>query len=174
MWWLVTQVQPPQRAAVHLAVAKAVHAVFLCYLRAAGAAEDGHASKAAVRSAALCGRMLIYFLASCSARLSDFSASHRILAWGLTCSNVKRSNDLESMHLLEHTLKSSAVIRVRPPQERLRLYEKKVRKLESERWLAHNSAQTQINVAAANRFISAAIPDLTATQRAALKTVRLL
>ena len=75
--------------------------------------------------------------------------------------------------LLEHTLKSSAVIRVRPPQERLRLYEMKVRKLESEQWLAHNSAQTQINVAAANRFISAAIPDLTATQRAALKTVRL-
>ena len=54
----------------------------------------------------------------------------------------------------------------------MRLYDKKVRKLESERWLAHNSAQTQINVAAANRFISAAIPDLTPTQRAALKAVR--
>ncbi|KAK9839828.1 hypothetical protein WJX81_004667 [Elliptochloris bilobata] len=53
--------------------------------------------------------------------------------------------------------------------ERVRLYEKKVRKLESEAWLAQNSAQTQVNVAAANRFISAAIPDLTLAQRAALK-----
>ena len=57
-------------------------------------------------------------------------------------------------------------------QERVRLYEKKVRKLESERWLAQNSAQRQINMAAANRFIRAAIPDLTTTQRAALKAVR--
>ena len=55
VWRLVTQVQPPQRAAVHLALAKAVHAVFLCYLRAAGAAEDSHASKAAVRSPMLRG-----------------------------------------------------------------------------------------------------------------------
>ena len=54
----------------------------------------------------------------------------------------------------------------------MRLYEKKVKKLESERWLAHNSAQTQINVAAANRFISAATPDLKPAQRAALKAVR--
>ena len=50
---LVIQVLPQQRAAVHLALAKAMHAVFLCYLRAAGAAENSHASKAAVRSAAL-------------------------------------------------------------------------------------------------------------------------
>ena len=44
----VTQLEPLQRAAVHLALAQAVHAVFICYLRAAGAAEDSHASKAAV------------------------------------------------------------------------------------------------------------------------------
>ncbi len=58
------------------------------------------------------------------------------------------------------------------PQERIRLYEQKVQKLESEKWLHENSAQTQVNVAAANRFISAAIPDLTPVQRQALKAVR--
>jgi len=47
-----------------------------------------------------------------------------------------------------------------------------VQKLESEKWLHENSAQTQVNVAAANRFISAAIPDLTPVQRQGLKAVR--
>ncbi len=45
-------------------------------------------------------------------------------------------------------------------------------KLESEKWLKEKSAQTQINVTAANRFISAAIPDLTPAQRLALKAVQ--
>lgn len=57
-------------------------------------------------------------------------------------------------------------------QERIQLYQRKVQKLESEKWLQENSAQTQVNVAAANRFISAAIPDLTPAQRGVLKAVR--
>ena len=107
VWRLVTQVQPPQRAAVHLALAKAVHSVFLCYLRAAGAAEDSHASKAAVRSPMLRGHTWYgyNFVASHSARLSGSSMCHKMIAWGLTCSRLKQAmTKEESKRMLEQIL----------------------------------------------------------------------
>jgi hypothetical protein len=56
-------------------------------------------------------------------------------------------------------------------QERLRLYDKKLQKAESEQWLKEHRPSLSVSVAAANRFISAAIPDLTPEQRKALRKV---
>ena len=57
-------------------------------------------------------------------------------------------------------------------QDRLKAYGKKVRKLESAEYLALHKPATEINIAAANRFINHAIPDLSKEQKAALKQVR--
>ena len=54
-------------------------------------------------------------------------------------------------------------------QERLRLYDRKLQKAESEKWLKEHQPSLSVSVAAANRFISAAIPDLTPEQRKALR-----
>jgi len=51
------------------------------------------------------------------------------------------------------------------------VYAKKVRKLESAEYLAVNKPALELNIGAANRFISHAIPDLNADQKAALKQV---
>ena len=56
-------------------------------------------------------------------------------------------------------------------QERLKVYGKKVRKLESAEYLAVNKPALELNVGAANRFISHAIPDLSREQKVALKEV---
>jgi len=52
------------------------------------------------------------------------------------------------------------------------VYGKKVRKLESAEYLALNKPALELNIGAANRFISHAIPDLSKDQKAALKEVR--
>ena len=52
------------------------------------------------------------------------------------------------------------------------MYGKKVRKLESAEYLAVNKPALELNVGAANRFISHAIPDLSREQKVALKEVR--
>lgn len=54
-------------------------------------------------------------------------------------------------------------------KERWRLYDKKLRRLINECELKTSSRTTTINLAAANRFIEHAIPDLSAEQRTALK-----
>ena len=54
-------------------------------------------------------------------------------------------------------------------QERLKLYSKKLRKEESEKWLKEHKPSLTVDVAAANRFISTAIPDLTPAQRETLR-----
>ena len=54
-------------------------------------------------------------------------------------------------------------------QDRLKAYGKKVRKLESAEYLATHKPATEVNIAAANRFINHAIPDLSQDQKAALK-----
>lgn len=56
-------------------------------------------------------------------------------------------------------------------QERLRLYDRKLQKAESEKWFKEHKPSLSVSVAAANRFISAAIPDLTPEQRKALRKV---
>ena len=56
-------------------------------------------------------------------------------------------------------------------QARLQLYEAKVQQAATAAWLAANKPKTQMNVGAANRFISHALPDLSQEQRAALKQV---
>lgn len=56
-------------------------------------------------------------------------------------------------------------------QERLRLYKKKIHKVESQKWFKEHKRSLEVNVSAANRFISNAIPELTAEQRSALKKV---
>ena len=58
-------------------------------------------------------------------------------------------------------------------QARLKLYEVKVQGAAEAAWLAQHRPSTQVNVNAANRFISHALPDLSQEQRAALKQVRL-
>lgn len=55
--------------------------------------------------------------------------------------------------------------------ERLKVYGKKVRKLESAEYLATHKPALELNIGAANRFISHAIPDLSADQKTALKEV---
>ncbi len=45
-------------------------------------------------------------------------------------------------------------------------------KLESEKWLQEHRPSLSVDVASANRFISAAIPELTAEQKHALRLVR--
>ena len=57
-------------------------------------------------------------------------------------------------------------------QDRIRLYTKKVKKLEQEQTLATSRRSTAINIGAANRFISAAVTDLSAQQKAALQQVQ--
>lgn len=53
----------------------------------------------------------------------------------------------------------------------MKFYAKKVRKLESEEYLSTHKPSMEVNVAAANRFITHAIPDLNKEQKAALRKV---
>jgi len=57
-------------------------------------------------------------------------------------------------------------------QDRIRLYQKKVQKLEHDQTLATSRRSTAIDIGAANRFISAAVTDLSAQQKAALQQVQ--
>ena len=57
------------------------------------------------------------------------------------------------------------------PQARIRLYHKKVQKLENDQKLATSRRTTAIDIGAANRFITAAVTDLSAQQKAALQQV---
>ena len=59
-------------------------------------------------------------------------------------------------------------------QDRTKLYDEKVQKAATAVWLAKHRPSTLINVGAANRFISHALPELTPAQKAALKQVQLL
>ena len=63
-----------------------------------------------------------------------------------------------------HTLSATVVV-----QERLKFYGRKVRKLESATFLAKHQPSLDLDVAAANRFITHAIPDLRRDQKRALK-----
>lgn len=55
-------------------------------------------------------------------------------------------------------------------QERLKQYTKKVRKVAAEKELRETKRSMEVNVSAVNRFISAAVPNLTREQKAALAT----
>lgn len=57
-------------------------------------------------------------------------------------------------------------------QERLKHYDKKVKKLESADYLAKNRRSLTLNIGAANRFIDNAVPSLTKEQKEALRQVR--
>ena len=57
-------------------------------------------------------------------------------------------------------------------QDRLETYKMKVTKVESEKWLQEHRPSLSVDVASANRFISAAIPELTPEQKHALRVVR--
>ena len=59
-----------------------------------------------------------------------------------------------------------------PLQARLVTYKEKVTKVESEKWLQEHRPTLSVDVAGANRFISAAIPELTSKQKHALRMVR--
>ena len=63
-----------------------------------------------------------------------------------------------------HTLNAGVAM-----QERIKFYGRKVRKLESATFLAKHQPSLDLNVAAANRFITHAIPDLCEDQKQALK-----
>ena len=58
-------------------------------------------------------------------------------------------------------------------QARLETYKRKVAKVESEKWLQEHRPTLSVDVAGANRFISAAIPELTQKQKEALRVVTL-
>jgi hypothetical protein len=53
----------------------------------------------------------------------------------------------------------------------LEIYRKKIQKVESQKWFKEHKRSLEVNVSAANRFISHAIPELTTEQRAALRQV---
>ncbi|PSC67180.1 nuclear nucleic acid-binding C1D [Micractinium conductrix] len=57
-------------------------------------------------------------------------------------------------------------------KKRLVIYSKKVRRALSEQELGQAKRSLEVNVAAVNRFISAAVPDLSSDQKAALKAAR--
>lgn len=56
-------------------------------------------------------------------------------------------------------------------QERIGRYKRKLSKVQSESILKTTKRKTEINVQAANRFITAAIPELSADQKQALRQV---
>ena len=56
-------------------------------------------------------------------------------------------------------------------QDRIKRYQAKLKKLIEDEELASRRRTITLNVGAANRFIDAAIPDLTEDQKAALKKV---
>ena len=56
-------------------------------------------------------------------------------------------------------------------QDRIKRYQAKLKKLADDEELASRRATMTLDVGAANRFIDAAIPDLTGSQRANLKKV---
>ena len=56
--------------------------------------------------------------------------------------------------------------------ERLKQYNKKVRKVAAEEEIKRNRPTLEVDVAAMTRFIAAAVPDLNAEQREELKEVR--
>ncbi len=58
-------------------------------------------------------------------------------------------------------------------QAQLEAYKRKVSKLESTKWLQEHRPSLNVNVAGANRFISAAIPELSKGQKQALRMVAL-
>ncbi|EIE25988.1 hypothetical protein COCSUDRAFT_60985 [Coccomyxa subellipsoidea C-169] len=78
---------------------------------------------------------------------------------------IKAIEDLLSQYLVLDDKNDTA-------QERLRLYKKKIHKVESQKWFKEHKRSLEVNVSAANRFISNAIPELTAEQRSALKKAR--
>lgn len=57
------------------------------------------------------------------------------------------------------------------PQERIKLYDKKLKKARARDELARSRPTISLDVAAANRFINAAIPELTQEQKQQLKQV---
>ena len=57
-------------------------------------------------------------------------------------------------------------------QERIATYKRKLSKVQSETILKTTKRKTEINVGAANRFITAAIPELSSEQKQALRQVR--
>ena len=56
-------------------------------------------------------------------------------------------------------------------QDRIKRYDNKLKKLAKDQELATTQRTLSLNVGAANRFIDAAIPDLTAAQKTALRQV---
>lgn len=56
-------------------------------------------------------------------------------------------------------------------QARIQAYAQKVEKAASAQWLSDHRPTTSVNIAAANRFISHAIPELTSDQKTALREV---
>lgn len=56
-------------------------------------------------------------------------------------------------------------------QERIATYKRKLSKVQSETILKTTKRKTEINVGAANRFITAAIPELSSEQKQALRQV---
>ena len=76
-----------------------------------------------------------------------------------------------STDLVRHSQSLSQDDMISAVQERLRLYTKKVEKVESEKWLKEHKPALSLSIAAANRFITNAIPDLSAEQKAGLRKV---
>ena len=58
-------------------------------------------------------------------------------------------------------------------QARLDAYKRKISKIESKKWLQEHRPSLSVDVAGANRFISAAIPELSKEQKQALRMVAL-
>ena len=77
---------------------------------------------------------------------------------------------------LQHPQKILVIDNVRPfaLQERINRYKRKLSKVNSEVILRNSKRSTEVNIQAANRFITAAIPELSKDQKLALKQVCIL
>ena len=79
------------------------------------------------------------------------------------------STRAKSVYLLKSTADLSCT--VAPFQDRISRFKRKVSKVNSENLLKNSKRATEVNIQAANRFITAAIPELSIQQKQALRQV---
>jgi len=151
---------PLERAKAHVTIAKAVVLLASLRLRLRGAAlEEGHPlRREQVRGTRGSGAVVICglgFLGHIGRRPSQQTTSRAA---------IKLERHPDSAPLKHHKPPHDP-----PMQDRLERYDKKLMRAALDDEAARSRPGSDLNVAAANRFITAAIPDLTAEQKRALR-----
>lgn len=132
-----TQLEPLQRAEVHLAIAQSAAALMAVFLKATG--------QLTMQQRSFTQELVRHVLHMQQSTLTRARNNGRGSSLFVGCLDV-------------HQL-----------QERLHVYRKKVTKAAARRELQTTAPTLTLNVAAANRFIDAALPDLTVQQKQALR-----